>query len=388
VFRDARQFITTEPDGQGDDAKSTQALALKQLLDRSNFFQSGAQWYVQKEIIKNIFGYCLTWVIRPTPAEVPTAMMNLLPGDYEIRTKAIGKLYLQTRLSDIVEIWVKGVKVDVDNDLIIWNDDNTGFDEGYPFLSKSRMSAIMDEVNLSNFLSEAQKSVVTKRGAIGMFSRDGEYAPVGVFEDDKKELEEELKKTGLGNKDNTILISNLRYKWNPFTWPTKDLMLIEFDELTSKKICGVYDVPYQLLPMSGQSTYENAKQAKIDLYQSVAIPTSFQDARLLEKAFKLPDGEHLHFDFSHVPALAEDIQKRASAISSISGALTNMVNGGLITTVEARTELSRYTDIDARRPETTDVGIKKPESEQKPKNDKDVKSINGNNEDEQTSKQR
>ena len=353
TFADARPYITTKKDGIGDDAISTQAKDLNRIFERANFYMSFSEWYVQKEIIKMLFGYCITYLVRATPASPIAAMFNLLPSQVSFSWK--GKMLHQRSLSECVTVKIQGVNTTInpDKDIIIWNDRAVGLDTGNSILSLPRISSVLRDADLSRYISEAEHTLVTKRGAIGIMSMDPEGASQGIFDAEKEVLQDSLKEHGLSAKQSQIFFTNLPLRWHPVTWNAKDLMLREIDEAVAKRVCGVFDVPYYLLPMSGQSTYDNVKQSEVQLYERVSLPTSRGDAATFARAFGLPENEFVYFDYSHVHVLAENMKEKSETLNTMAGALATLLSNNIITYTEARVEASRYMDIEPKKPDNT-----------------------------------
>lgn len=349
-MENAHIYVT---DRDNNDIQNSKA---RDLLERPNFYMTFGQWYMQKDLWRMIHGFCVTVLIRNRPGGYPVAMFNLPRWCFSATLKT-NKIFRQTKLSEVMNIRINGLTpeeldIDVDNDLIIWNDTKIGFNPQNPYLAMSRMTAIQKEAELTRAIAEAELVVVQKRGAVGILSRDLAGATpgsAGMLADDKEAVQEQLREMGMNRKLLQIIVTTGSYKWQQMTWPTKELMLIELDQETAKKMCGVYDVPYYLIPLSGQSTYDNETRAEVKLYQDVVIPTGESDAKVLTKKLGDVNREIIKLDYTHLSVLQQDSAARASALSSVSGSVVSLTGANLIGVNEARSELAHYMDIDPKK---------------------------------------
>lgn len=333
-------------DKDNNEPKGYEATQVRSLLKNPNALNSFQQLYRTTEVFRMIYGYCVWFTPRIAEDSTPSALMLIPPDKISIE---VGSEYslLSTRQPN-VKVRIGGELTDITlDDLIIFNDIKTGFG-GNPLLAQSRMTALANELNLLNDISEAQSSIVRHRGALGVLARDSkdETAP-GVLEDQTKNIQEEYKKYGLSNSQWKIIITSAALRWIPLTMNVGDLKLIELEEVAAKKLCGVFDVPYELIPLSGHSTYENRKQAKLELYQDYVIPSSVGDADLITQKLKLKVKDlHVSFDYTHLPVFQEDQAAKAATIASISDAMVSLTGSNIISPDEARRELSNFIDID------------------------------------------
>ena len=335
-------------DSSGNEPNTPQAKEIRQLLSKPNKLSSWRQMYVTTEVYRMLYGYCVWIRLSAYEGAIPSALYIVRPDQIDIvpdnNRAFIGR-------NEAVRIRVGGEVTNLKlSDLIIFNDIKTGFDTNNPFFAQSRMTALMEETRLGAVISDAELAIIRNRGALGILTKDiKDSSSAGVFEDDKENIQEAYKRYGITADQWNVIITSTSLKWQGMSQPLKDLMLIELEEQTAKKICGVFDVPYELLPMSGQSTYNNRKESKKELYQDVAIPTSEGDAALLTDSICGNTGLHIELDYSDVPVFQEDMNNRAQAAATMITGLNAAAEAGNIDKQEWRENASQYIDIDPNK---------------------------------------
>ena len=85
------------------------------------------------------------------------------------------------------------------------------------------------------------------------------------------------------------------------------------------------------LPISG-ATFENQIQAVRRLYQDAIIPQTENEDQYWTERLRLRDyGYELKTDFSHVPALAENLKEKATSLSYNTTSADKAYNNDIIT---------------------------------------------------------
>ena len=337
-------------DKNGNESNNTNANKLRGLFESPNFYQSFSELYILKEIYRLIFGWCVIYTPRAYKGAIPYAMYVLPPVSIDIQLKQGYNIYNQKDYSNIIEkihLYAHAEQTEIDiDDIIIFRDSLPCSTN--PLISESRMSSIFNEYDLSGAIAEAEKVLVERQGALGILSKDAnEIANTGTFEDEREEIQSHYKREyGLRMNQDQIIITQTALKWQQIAMPTKDLMLIELDQEAQKKIAGVYNVPYNLLPGGYNSTFSNQLEAKKALYQETAIPVSESDAKKFTNALTAKHNLCLKLDYSDLYLFQEDMRLKAITMNQAIGALKTAVESGLMTEQEARNELSKYTDID------------------------------------------
>lgn len=330
-------------DKEGNEPSTMEARRLRELFSSPNALMSFQQLYRLTDIYRMIYGYCVWFTPRAYKGAIPAAILLIPPDKLSLE---VGDYSLLTNELPEVRVRIDGRTTSITlDDLIIFNDIKTGFTSN-PLLAQSRITALHNETGLLGSIAEAQADIIENRGAIGIISRDprDDARPASVFEDNKKQIQEEYKRYGLSKQQWKVIITSASLRWTPLTMNIGDLKLIELEEVAAKKVCGIYDVPYELFPLSGNSTFENRRQAKLELYQDCTIPTSAGDAELITQKLGVKDLT-VSFDYTHLPIFQEDQAAKASTVASISGSAASLLSSGIISIQEARALLSEYIDI-------------------------------------------
>jgi hypothetical protein len=335
-------------DKNGNEPTDLSAKRVVELLKSPNALMSFQQLYRTTDAYRMIYGYSVWFTPRISEGSLPTSILPIPPDKLSIEVDPSYSILTNEQPKVTVRVAGRATNIQLE-DLIIFNDIKTGFGDN-PLLAQSRMTALYDEVNLLSDIAEAQSSIIRNRGALGVLTRDPrDEKAAGIFEDNKKKIQEEYRHYGLSQEQWKIIITSASLRWIPLTMNISDLKLIELEETAAKKVCGICDLPYELLPISGNSSFENRKQALLELYQNYVVPTSVGDANLVTKKLQLRELQ-VTFDYTHLPVFQEDQAAKASTISNISSAIATLLGNGTISKAEARKELSVYMDIDPIAP--------------------------------------
>jgi hypothetical protein len=338
-------------DKDGNEPETKDAKKLRKLFDTSNFIQSFSELYVLKEIYRLIYGWSAIYLLRAFDGAMPIAMFAIPPSILNFRIDNNYLLYNQTDASNIVKsVKITGTNAEINfSDLIFFRDSIPNTEN--PLLSDSKMQSIFNEYDLASAISEAEKTIVERRGAFGILSKDiNDPNSIGIFEDERDELQKKYQDTyGLRMSKNQIIITQMALKWQQMSLPVRDLMLVELGEEAQKRIAGVYDVPYNLLPGGSDSTFSNQEKAEKHLYASKAIPTSESDAKKFTDAILAKYDLHLKLDYSDLYLFQDDLKDKATSINTAINGLNAAFTAGNITREEWRLNASQYIEIDPNK---------------------------------------
>jgi hypothetical protein len=194
------------------------------------------------------------------------------------------------------------------------------------FNTKSKIDSL--RYPLSNLKKQYEKRNVLLANlfSLGILSSDNKdgISAMPLEPKDIKQIREDLKERHSGE----IVVTDKPLKFDPMTFPTKDLML--FEEMTADKI-AIIDEYGLNQHMFGQgeggkgSTFSNVEMGERQAYNSTIIP----DTQIMYDEFTKQlgldkQGLYLVPDFSHISVLkadekkdAESLLKRAEAVSKI-----------------------------------------------------------------------
>ena len=157
-------------------------------------------------------------------------------------------------------------------------------------------------------------------------------------DNEKKEIERLISESygGLDNQSNLMLFPN-SLSTTTISFDFARLQLLPQLEMSVKNLCGYLQVPYDILPLSGQSTFNNQENAYSMLY--VTAERWVMD---LQRYFA-ELGVDFKFELKGKPntekVKAEQAKKDAVAT------MAQAVSIGSMTSAEARKELEKYYDI-------------------------------------------
>lgn len=343
VNRRASMFVNGKYSVMNEDkpARGPYARDLLKLLGNPNCLQTGKNFKAQQNIYIDVFGYCPVLKIAPVgfPKQIK-AMWNLPPWLFEIKFKP-GLFWEQLDKKDIYEEFAikwdgKRRVLDMDAVFLIL-DNGIGTDDNHRLLRpNSRVKSLEFDISNDVASKQADNSIITKRGAIGILSNapgSGQYAPLKIGKE-KEEIQRDFRRYGLTGQEFQIIITDAALQWQSMSYPVKDLMLFETMNASKAVICdGIGMYSYLMNPINGQgTTFNNLNEAKKSQYQDFIIPDD--DARneqISENVIPAEEGLTLKTDFSHVEVLQESQQSKAVTMKAQADAYQSQYDLGLMT---------------------------------------------------------
>lgn len=137
--------------------------------------------------------------------------------------------------------------------------------DNYKLFNESEQEICKDIYCQCEDLLNAINATTKNMGAMGVLTPDtsGGFSPPTMGKKAKEKIQDEWQNSyGLLGKW-SIMITNRLLKFTQIVLPIKDLELQNKLEGTVKLIAGFHGVPYELLPISGQSTFTNREEARI-----------------------------------------------------------------------------------------------------------------------------
>lgn len=305
------------------------------LLENPNVFQSRNeflfQWFIQRGLYGNNFLYQLKGMeVQP----IPTALWNLPPS--KIGLQRTGKIWNQTELDQMISGYIYRMEEDGKPNVTYKPDEIIQFsmpDSEDPLLGKSPLESIKMELSNMRAAMGYRNVILTKKGAIGVWSSDSKdtQGAIPLTPEEEKEIREELGKAyGIGDRQSAFAISKNALKWNPSTYPTKDLLLFEEVDANKKAIIDLYGANENMFSRSsaGQgSTFNNVAMGERQAIQNTIEPIAQDFANGLAKRWGLLDkGETLRLNYDHLPAMKTDgvaesqiLERKARAAAILAG---------------------------------------------------------------------
>jgi hypothetical protein len=181
------------------------------------------------------------------------------------------------------------------------------YSEPYMFLRKTDVTLLKETLGAIDVYKNSDIYLTKTFGAFGILSG----SEMGINAADKEELQEQLKeRAGTTEAKDQFIISNSPINFSQIDFKIKELQLPDKVKDEIKVLCAHFGVPYDLIPMSGQSTYANQMAAIVDFYRSCISPLAEQILSLaryivLKKYITIPTTA-VTFRIDNVAELADD----------------------------------------------------------------------------------
>ena len=181
------------------------------------------------------------------------------------------------------------------------------YSEPYMFLRKTDVLLLKETLGAIDTYKNSDIYLTKTFGAFGILSG----SEMGINAADKEELQQQLKeRAGTTEAKDQFIISNSPLTFAQIDFKIKELQLPEKVKDEIKVLCAHFGVPYDLIPMSGQSTYANQTAAIVDFYRSCISPLAEQILSLaryivLKKYVNIPT-QAVTFRIDNVAELADD----------------------------------------------------------------------------------
>ena len=319
------------------------------VFKKPNPLQNFKEFAMQYHVLRDIFGNEFIHPIFGVDPSMTATMWNLPPMDAEI-IPAENKIipFNTTELKEIIKEYhfkydgqtIKYQPIEI----IHFNDNQVRFDKNRFLLGDSKLRPLIQPCENIKSAYEA-RGVLIQNSALGILSNVGtdQAGTVPMNPDDKDQLHEDYKKYGLTKNKWNLIITNASLKWQSMAVKTGDLKLFEEVDSDFRTIAGQYNFPPELLqPKSGSSLNQESKNESLkQFYQDSMIPESDEWLQEFANFFGL-ENITLKSDWSHVPALQDDIELRSKSINWAATGLSKAKDSGLIAEAEAQEEFKKF----------------------------------------------
>lgn len=311
------------------------------LLNNPNPFQAGNEWLIQQDIQKMTYGNTFIYLLKGSQlADVPKALWNLAPS--KMTLKRTGKIWNQTEAIKIVEAYLVNADTNGKNaemtlkPLEILHRNIQDVDD--PIVGQSPFHAL--KMPISNIRSAYgfRNVIMTKKGALGMITNNskGTTGSLPLTKEERAKIEKQFNSDyGITDKQKKIIMSSANLKWNPMSYPTKDMMLFEEVDADFEAIIDEYGMDKALF--SKDATFENKLMGERATYNNTIIPEADDLANGLTRKFKLDEkGQKIILNYDHVSVLQEDQQKKSAIIKNKAEAIKVLQESGLYNSEEIK----------------------------------------------------
>ena len=346
AFTNAKWSIV---DQHGDPVKggSRQIDSLSSFIKKPNPMQTWTEFTAQAKVYEQVFGEVFILPVVPIGFKASESTVAWVVPNWIITEETTGKVFGQ---SDVKQI-VTGYRIAYNSyselipfdqilrirDVSIYVTERTDL----MLHGMSRLYPLSAPVSNITAAYEARNVLITRKGALGILSNDGRDVggTIPLRPDEKKALQDDFQMYGMSREQYQVIITNASLKWQPMTFPTRDLML--FEEITddTRQIADSYDYPMYLLGFKEGSTFSNVMEAKKTLYQDAIIPECDNFAQAIGSFFELPDGIRLKATFDHLEIFQRSRKDEAIVLTAICKAFDIAYQRKIITLEEWRSKM-------------------------------------------------
>jgi hypothetical protein len=312
---------------------------LEKLIDRPTPMLSWGRMMEMVEINKCVTGNALIYSPKRTfgtrDIAVPIAFNN-------VKIHANKKGHKQLSRSGVIEKF----EIPVDNkgtfetlypDEVIYLFENDGINL---MDTRSKLDAL--KYPLSNIEKSYEKRNVILKNmfALGILTAemgDG-VTSQAIDGEDVEDTRKDIKKR---HKDE-IIITDKAFKWQPMSYPTKDLMLFEENQADFVRLIDAFGLNENMFAnvLGKGSTFANTEGGERQAYNSTIIPETEIIYDEITTQWQLDkSGIYIKPSFDHISVLQEDMEKLERASKTKVEKLSVMLRDGVITVEEYREQM-------------------------------------------------
>jgi HK97 family phage portal protein len=317
---------------------------LHALLNNPNPLQSQNAFLKEFKMQEQVYGNQFIYKNKASRiSKYPTTLYNV--SARYMQPELSGKIFDQVSIDGIIERYKYrqtgqySLKRDFKPSEILYS---RIADLDNPIIGRSPIEALTMPLSNIKGAYAYRNVIITEKGAIGILSNEGKDAmggiPISSEEKDKiNALHSE--QYGINEGQKRIILTEASLKWQPMSYPTKDLMLFEEVDANTMTIIDMLGLNVDMFS-SKSSTYENAKAAYLGAYQDTIIPDADQFTQAFGKFIGIPDNTMLIGSYDHLSIMKESKLKGMQSIQSIVASLTQAVAAGIMSAEQAKIILS------------------------------------------------
>ena len=182
------------------------------------------------------------------------------------------------------------------------------YSDKYQLTGKSDFRILADNLVYIDQLKNADEYLTTNFGTLGIMSSKELPFTEADKDDFYKSLQENF---GITSNKRQLLLFNSPVDFKQMRLPISELQITEKLREEIKLLAGFFNVPYDLIPFSGASTYANQEQAVKSFYTDCVSPLAEQLLKVLrfvvlhDSSILLPT-DRITFRIENVPELEDD----------------------------------------------------------------------------------
>jgi len=309
-------------------------------LNYYNPYQSSYSFNSQVEVYASTFGAC--FIHKQKRLGIDGYNYYIIPNWLITPKNSKGKTATYNENITKYNVWVFNGYVELDaSEVIILKDNPFNFDNfGYG----SRLTGLKEAISLLLSIGEMSTQLIADggaRGIIGQGARDIDMMISPFLNDEKKHIQDELKKYGGLRDQYKYIVTKGAASYVPLTSRIVDMDLTNLNKQAIFKIFGAFGVPK--IYASEEPRFKAAPEGRKEFYTGTIQPeaTARYDFWLKEKEIPKRDWEY-KVDLSHLDFYQEMLQQSASAQLNASTAFKNAIEAGFMTPEDAKGEWEYY----------------------------------------------
>ena len=338
---DGVPYVVDKENNENDDKESKR---IRSLIENPNELQDFSQFVKCVEISIRLYGFCPIYLLRATEKSPVIRLLPIPPQYFHIRDVRQEDIILKNfDYPAYIDVEDGELKIESYEYAII-HDGMYNVDCG-ELRFFSPISSLSDQVR--NYIGQirARGNLIINGGPKGIIHGNdtSEFGNLELTPREKDELNRGFRdKYGLVDKPYQIMVTRAKVGWLSLSYDVSQLQLHEEDRAVMQDISNAIGVNPNLF--ISDSTFQNQEAVKKSVYQDVIIPDAHRIARSLTNIL-CPEGIYIKIDYTDVPCLQVDFSSRAMALKNMAAGLETLLSNGIITTDEARIEVSKHIDI-------------------------------------------
>jgi HK97 family phage portal protein len=308
------------------------------LLNKPNVMQGTNDFIINYQTQLDIYGNQFIYKNKPTAlSKYPKSLKNISPR--WIKVIPTGKYFDQESLDGIIKSFEyqdnNNFKRTIETTEIIWSKID---DLDDPIIGTSPLKSLKFPLTNTKLAYDYLNVISGEKGAIGMVSGSTKdnFGALPMSQEDKQELEKQYTEDyGVQEGQRRIKIVSSPVSWQPMTYPTRDLLLMEQIDANKLTICDHFGLNINIFS-SKNATFENVKNGLIQSYNDSVYPAADGLCQSLHKGLGLKEDEELYLDYSHISILQPDKGLEADILTKQLNSVKDAVAGGLITVQQAQ----------------------------------------------------
>ena len=288
---------------------------------------------------KDVYGNAFIYKNKPSNIQTYPTSVSLISPRY-LKPVLTGKVFDQVSLDSVIKNYelynVNGViNKTFEQNEILWLR-NTDIDD--PLVGVSPLKSLKYPITNTKYAYDYLNSISSKKGAIGILS-DNNKSPMGgmpLKSEEKAKIENAyVSDYGIEEGKRKVIVSQSALQWQPMTYPTRDLLLLEQIDAYFLTIIDHFGLNVNIFSSKSQ-TFENVKNSLIQVYQDTIIPEADLFCQEFTKFLELKNGQKIVPSFEHVKILQD---------KSVVESITQLVQTNILTPLQAQEILKNSNNV-------------------------------------------